>query len=533
MKKIINRLIDDAVVGADKYINNGSTWLIFTETKQWVIELTKEKTLWYNYNFFKNLFAYMDFDVVENQHYITQWVEETIINKVEHIDYSNYSLSSSVKDAIQNGVKDTSRIDSRPVSKVEDTIKNGVKETKLVANLFRLDVEDTIKNGVKETNPTNFASVEDTIENGVKETLHYDHHCLREVVGTIQNGIKEVTGGKTERLTMVNDTIKSGVKQTMRMGYGMEKSVEDAIQNGVKETELHKGVRPSAVEDTIENGIKEVYNCVVFPGNKVENAIQNGIKETKSPGADGDLLSTLEWMKSNNTVNIPELIDDVIDNGVKYTGGIGNPNWMGNKVENVIENGVKDTKKIEHDRTTYHAHFNQKEGTHTPLDMVQDVIQNGVKHTHSDIVSQEYDWSDYFDVKKVIENGVKETHVDYYHHKNRVEGVIKNGIQETKRMDEIGKTYHIVNKVIVNGVKEVKPAYKMIYNPMNFERVITEEKRIPDVTDVIRDGIKEVQPLPAQDGNRDWGVYYYRKGEPTKPHTKYVDEVIENGIKEN
>jgi hypothetical protein len=86
--------------------------------------------------------------------------------------------------------------------------------------------------------------------------------------------------------------------------------------------------------------------------------------------------------------------------------------------------------------------------------------------------------------------------------------------------------------VIKNGVKEVKPAYKMIYNPMNFDRIISEEKRIDDVTGVIRDGIKEVQPLPAQDGNRDWGNYYYRKGEPTKPHTKYVDEVIESGIKE-
>jgi hypothetical protein len=96
------------------------------------------------------------------------------------------------------------------------------------------------------------------------------------------------------------------------------------------------------------------------------------------------LLSTLEWIKENNTVNIPALIDDVIENGVKYTGGIGNPNWMGNKVEKAIENGVR-----------------------------------------------------------------------------------------------------------------------------------------------------EIQPLPAQDGNRDWGNYYYRKGEPTKPHTKYVDEVIENGIKEN
>jgi hypothetical protein len=49
--------------------------------------------------------------------------------------------------------------------------------------------------------------------------------------------------------------------------------------------------------------------------------------------------------------------------------------------------------------------------------------------------------------------------------------------------------------VIRNGVKEVKPSYIMKYNPMNFEPVISEEKRIPDVTDVIRDGIKETKPM--------------------------------------
>jgi hypothetical protein len=27
---------------------------------------------------------------------------------------------------------------------------------------------------------------------------------------------------------------------------------------------------------------------------------------------------------------------------VKYTGGIGNPNWMGNKVEDAIQNGIKE-----------------------------------------------------------------------------------------------------------------------------------------------------------------------------------------------
>ena len=64
MKKIINLLIDEAVQNADTYTNNGSTWLIFTDDKRWVIELTKEGTLWYNYNFFKSLFAYTSMDVV-------------------------------------------------------------------------------------------------------------------------------------------------------------------------------------------------------------------------------------------------------------------------------------------------------------------------------------------------------------------------------------------------------------------------------------------------------------------------------------
>jgi hypothetical protein len=97
MEKIVNRLIDEAVVNVDKYVNNNSTWLIFTESKQWVIELTKDGTLWYNYNFFKNLFVYMSMDVVENQHYITKWVEDTIINGVKDTKMMNGMMKNIAK----------------------------------------------------------------------------------------------------------------------------------------------------------------------------------------------------------------------------------------------------------------------------------------------------------------------------------------------------------------------------------------------------------------------------------------------------
>jgi len=59
MKKAIFSLIDNSIKNVDTYHLNGSTWLIFTETKQWVIEFTSSGTLWYNYGFFKTLFEFV------------------------------------------------------------------------------------------------------------------------------------------------------------------------------------------------------------------------------------------------------------------------------------------------------------------------------------------------------------------------------------------------------------------------------------------------------------------------------------------
>ena len=163
MEKIINRLIDDAVVNVDKYVNNGSTWLIFTESKQWVIELTKDGTLWYNYIFFKNLFAYISMDVVENQHYITKWVEDNIINGVKDTQ-DGFSLHEyRAEEIIQNGVKHT--MWSNDYDDVEDTIQNGVKETKLGAPDNRdYFIEDTIQNGIKGTKTPIDGCLTSTIE---------------------------------------------------------------------------------------------------------------------------------------------------------------------------------------------------------------------------------------------------------------------------------------------------------------------------------------------------------------------------------
>ena len=590
MEKIVNRMINDAVEGVDTYKTDGSTWLIFTETKKWVIELTKDGTLWYNYNFFKDLLVYLSMDVVENQHYITKWVEDNVINKVKRTLDLELRNQLNVENTIQNGVKHTMDIEFRNKFVVEDTIQNGVIETKLTTSPFTNYVEDAIENGVKETIDLEMDDeevVEYYIENSVKETTPSGYlgsiemkgkivHQFEspkqnnEVEDTIQNGVKETLNTAYMPQEMVEETIETGIKETKTPGkdgnikstlewvskngtFSVRELIDGVIENGLKQTKRsYDGSRKQRTKYTIENGVKEIK--IGAPDNRdyfIKDTIENGVKLTNSSlQIDGSCV-----------------IEDVIKEGVKYTGGIGNPNWMGNKVEKAIENGVKDT-KIGSNYPQRYIENTIKNGVKETCchDMkltksVEKIIQKGIKNTYSDILPKEYDWSNQFDVQEVIDNGVKHTEYgDWEDGDERLDDIIQNGIKETlddlhhrqrevvQTMKEgiketIGEDYPHTNRidgVIKNGVKEtlssIYPIERVVEKVV--EVGVLETKSMDEwvntdniVNKVMNNGIKEVQPLPAQDGNRDWGVYYYRKGEPTKPHTKYVDDVLEKGEK--
>jgi hypothetical protein len=130
----------------------------------------------------------------------------------------------------------------------------------------------------------------------------------------------------------------------------------------------------------------------------------------------------------------------------------------------------------------------------------------------------------------VISEGIKETHDDVMPHTGRVDGVIKNGIKKT--VDALSSRLpNPVGDVIKNGIKKTEPMRHLMYNPMDFSAEYRENRRIPEVTSVLECGIKEVQPLPSQEGNKDWGNYYHRQEDRTKPHTRYVDDVVSEGKK--
>jgi hypothetical protein len=124
MEKMIFDIINEAVEGVDLYEDKGSLWLIFTDNKEWVIKLNKKGVLWYNYYFFNIIFRYLSLDVVENQHYITKWVEDTIKNEVKFTLFTNKMDTFTVEDTIKNGVKHTEPTWEKGLEMVQDIIKN-------------------------------------------------------------------------------------------------------------------------------------------------------------------------------------------------------------------------------------------------------------------------------------------------------------------------------------------------------------------------------------------------------------------------
>lgn len=127
---LIKKIIDKQVEGASIFTNRSSLWIIFAEEKKWVIELTEFGVLWYNSGFFCDIFDLVGLDEIENQNFITRWVENFIRTHVNSIGGSNFPNSEGVEVIIQNGIQHTEYGDWEDGDeRFDDIIKNGVKLT--------------------------------------------------------------------------------------------------------------------------------------------------------------------------------------------------------------------------------------------------------------------------------------------------------------------------------------------------------------------------------------------------------------------
>jgi hypothetical protein len=300
-KEVLFEIIDDVTNGMDIYNHNGSLWIINTKELKWVVEFTNDKTLWYNYNLFKNLFKAISLDVSENQKYITEWFESRFLNvyTVKTTVDPFFDQDQYVKETIQNGVKDTKEFKWLQIDDVEDTIQNGVKHTLNRTNVIPFRVEDTIQNGVKHTDcydGRRSTKVEDTIQNGVKQTELSKRDFFPEDI--LQNGIMETIG--TLRRTVewgVDDIIQNGVKHTEDGDWldGDERFI-NIIQNGVKQTHEDTYHHKGRIGGVIKNGVKEVQPLPAQDGNMDWGNYYNG-KEDRTKTFNSYLNDTITYGK--------------------------------------------------------------------------------------------------------------------------------------------------------------------------------------------------------------------------------------------
>ena len=201
LKEILFSEFDKLIEGADIYDHRGSKWIIFTNEKRWVVEFTKEKTLWFNYHRFNEVMVLFAMDCNEDRNYIKEWYERRFIfnHKVKNgvtgvfKAYLDMSDGVLVECIIQNGVKVTKSVEYN--EDAEDTIQNGVKRLWGSNNLPDQIIEETIQDGVKITKGVNFISddcFDDIIQNGVNviSWAHPTSINSNQVDDIIQNGVK-------------------------------------------------------------------------------------------------------------------------------------------------------------------------------------------------------------------------------------------------------------------------------------------------------------------------------------------------------
>ena len=282
LEKLIFGIFDDASQGVDRYNHNDSLWLIFTNEMKWVVEFTKDQTLWYNYNFFKDEMDLISLNCVEDKDLIKKWFESRFLGipKVEDAFDPFFDQDQYVEDTIQNGVKHTEEGLRPDDSDVEDTIQNGVKHTQQYRTRCMMRVEDTIQNGVKQTelSKRDFFP-KDIIKNRVRMTKSTIISQESKVEDAIQNGVKDAYVVEGQRQLPVKDTIQNGVKETIGTLRRTAKwGVDDIIQNGIKDTKSMCGKRGGRVGNTIQNGVKETHDDCSNNIARVEGIVRIGEK---------------------------------------------------------------------------------------------------------------------------------------------------------------------------------------------------------------------------------------------------------------
>jgi hypothetical protein len=297
VQKIVNELINCSIENADVYRWKDATWLIFTDETRWVVELTDEGTLWYNYKFFKDVFKYVSINVgTEMDGYIIQWANDFLYKDCAHRSaaYPRDKDRTKTPHVIENGIKDT-----------QGRGKNHGDE-------FEWHTRAVIDNGVKEVNQSDSIHRQRRAEN-----------LIPRIIKNIKPNRVFIKGEKMDRIYYSTDCA------------GNNTEIFRIIEEGVKK------VKPN-IEYSQQSGVFHP-DCVANHV-KIEKVIEEGVKEIKP-----NIWTTKrgihidDLMCSGNTTDI----SSIVKNGIKNVypdqmSGDDGYNWSDEfRADNVIQGGTK------------------------------------------------------------------------------------------------------------------------------------------------------------------------------------------------
>jgi hypothetical protein len=270
MQKIVNELISSSIRGVDVYRWKDATWLIFTDETRWVVELTDEGTLWYNYKFFKDVFKYVSITVgTEMDGHIIQWANDFFYKDCAHRSaaYPRDKDRTKTSNVIENGIKDTQGRGKNHGDEFEwhtrAVIDNGVKEINDSSSIHRkMRAENLVPRIIKDVKPNRV-----TITNEKMDRFYYDLNCRAnntEIFWIVEEGVKKVKPN-------IEYSQQSGVfhPDCVANHVKIEKVVEEGVKEikpstwttkrGIHISDLMCNGNTTDINIIVNNGIKNIY----------------------------------------------------------------------------------------------------------------------------------------------------------------------------------------------------------------------------------------------------------------------------------
>jgi hypothetical protein len=301
MKKIIDELINSSISGVDVYRYKNATWLIFTDETRWVVELTDEGTLWYNYKFFNDVFKYVSMTVgKEMEEYVIQWANDFFYKDCAHRSaaYPMDKNRNETPKVLENGIKETKERGKNRGDVLEwqtsDVIGKGIKEVYDSSSTHRqMRAENLMGRIVKDAKPHRVV-----VPAQGMDRFYYDPGCsanTTDIFRIVEEGIKEIKPSIW--------TTKRGVDVHDLMCSGNTTDISTIVKSGVK------NIYPDSLRGEYDWSDE-------FDADKV---IDNGIKIIPLPDMSGELRGYGDYYntKEDRTKPHTEYVKDAIEGGTK------------------------------------------------------------------------------------------------------------------------------------------------------------------------------------------------------------------------